>query len=787
MRVFELIGTVSEVANYDELAGESISAGTISGELTGDCLSDAVLETVVMPRDGTVQVADMELWIDGVFIQRRHLHAELSVERDYDNIVQGWNFGTVLETPDGVFGDPFVCIGPAIGLDTVAIYGIYDTPSGVIRIPLLVNGIVDNSHREAGENGVLETFSGVDGGGRFDGVKITKQFPPGHGLYRGGVGREIMRSVGDSQVSFENGNRMDKEIQLVDSEPFPTLAEIFEVENRKLLKDSDGFWINPRVGRVRSDETVAFSFEERDVLRVSTVSLDSMANVITLVIANGTQQKTQEGCGDVWSTRVDYEYRSDYTMLRSAYRQNADGSYTSLTPHDPSLTPTLVRKVETRSLHRCGTLVEEVVRTWELARTEVPRHEWNGQWDSLLCFTDDDTDNTGGAAVGAGPAYSDETEVFTLVSISHRFIKFIYQGYDGGYFSPASMVPQYITWNNVLLLPPMASVAAYGPETPEAEATPQYGQAQGTVTFFSRFGHISGAVKSRSTSTLPFDFWEETDPSTGQRLWGDGSGVNVINSEISIHESKFLRDPEVDDFPREYDTLLPWSISCTVFYGDESNFMDRESTYEYGWTSSKGSGFYYEEGVTRGEQSKSIRLLHTNVKDYIATPPTHTEVETISDLVFGTVVSFPRTGLPGDRPGIERLDIVQQNDEIYEGEESSDLGKQAKRTDTEQITVTVPFNFFLTCHVPKEVVVEFPWAENLDELRKMAEALAQESAAMPVFFTLPANFLIREAMPIHLLYRPLGIDHDIRVKAVRWKRSPEQPLITEVEARLYGW
>ena len=81
--------------------------------------------------------------------------------------------------------------------------------------------------------------------------------------------------------------------------------------------------------------------------------------------------------------------------------------------------------------------------------------------------------------------------------------------------------------------------------------------------------------------------------------------------------------------------------------------------------------------------------------------------------------------------------------------------------------------------------MDYPWAENEAELQAMAEALASESAAQAIFFTLPANFLIREAMPIHLIYAPLDINHSLRVKAVKWARSPEQPILTQVEARLY--
>lgn len=793
MRVYDLEATVAEVTAYNDLEGSVISAGDLAGDLDCDVLSDAILETAVQIRDSTVQAVDLELWVNGEFVERANVQGDMTVERDYDNVTQGWTFSCPLTTPDGVFGTPFLCIGPPMGRNSIDIKGIYAFPGREVRIPLITDGIVDNSHREASDSGIIENFTGVDRAGRFDGVKITKQFPPGHGLHRGRVGREIMRSAGETQVDFEDGAQMAKEIQIVDGEPFPILAEIFETENRKLLWDSDGYATNPQVGRVRPDEEIRFSFEERDLLRVAAVSLDSIANVVTLVIANGTRQKTQEDCGLVYTTETEFFYESPYTMRRSNYLQATDGSYTTLTPNTPITDdPVLVRKVETRTGKRCDTLVHEVVKVWEMCRIEIPRHRWNDNgssdpadwtWDALACYTDD---NDG---VGGGPAYSDDTEVFRLVSISQTFRFFIAQGYGylpsgastGGYNGDAGV----FSWADAIDLPPASGYKTY-PQIDVPDLA-EYGQAIGSVTFFAKLGHIEGAVKERDTSVYPFPLWEDTPPADNREIWGNGTGVNSMNSYLSILSSGFLRTEGVDDSPRAYDTIMPWSISANVFYGDAKQFQTREDEYSWEWAAPIGDRYYYSEDTKRGEESQSLRLVRSVIKEYKADKNIHDESETTIDHIEGTTRQRKREGLSGHGPAIERLDQVVVNEDIYEDGEQEDLAKPTKRTETEQVTVTVPFAFFLTCHMPREVTVEFPWAENEDELRKMAEMLAQESAAMPVLFTLPAHFLIREAHPIHLLYRPFAIDHDIRVKKVSWKRSPNQPLLTSVEARLYGW
>lgn len=787
MRVFDFYISVAEVTAYDDLEGTVISAGDLPGDLDGTVTTSDALDLVVQPR-GVTQAVAMELWIDGQMVSQRSLQDELWVERDYDNIVQPWGFATPLTTPAGIFGTPFSCIGPALGKAEVTIVGVYAHDDGsVTRCPLLTGGIVDNAHREAGEGGIFETFSGVDRGGRFDGVKVTKQFPPGHGLPRGRVLREVMSAVGETQTNFTDGGRMDKELQLVDTEPFPTLAEIAEVENRKIVWDSDAYVGNPQVGRVRDDEDIKFTFEERDILRASTVSLDSVANVITLVVANGTKQNTKDACGIVWQTTTTYTYESPYTIRRCAYQQISDGTYTPISPNSASTTPVLVKKVEEKKAYRCDTLIEEITKTWEMARTEVPRHKWEGGdgtdpelqdgWRCLAVYTDD---NNG---VGGGPAYNELDESLKLVSISHTFYFYIAQTYHS--FTAGGLV--YLPkWDNVLMYPPAAQIVLYAAGATEQ---PQYGQAQGSVTFFSRFGHLEGSIKWRGPfGGYPRVPWTEVEPDTDYEIWGNGAGVNTINSSVSIHNWGFIATERENLYPDAYDSLIPWNISCNVFYGDDNNFLIQEDNYEYAWDAPNGDAYYWGENDIRSEQSLSLQLTGSTIKTYSASGDSHSEVTVSTNEVTGFVETVVVNGIPGHLPAIERLDIAPISDTIYQDGEQADIAAPiTQRKDTEQISVTVPFDFFLTCHVAREVVVDFPWAENEDELLQMAENLAQESAAMAVSFTLPANFIIREGDAIHLTYRPLGIDHDLRVKSVRWGYTQGQPILTVVNCRLHGF
>lgn len=309
-------------------------------------------------------------------------------------------------------------------------------------------------------------------------------------------------------------------------------------------------------------------------------------------------------------------------------------------------------------------------------------------------------------------------------------------------------------------------------------AYPRIGQAQGSVNFFHRFGHIEGAVMERGLG-FPLTPWTERQPDVGRKIWGNGTGVNTLNSTIDL------------DFPMrgslggEYDDLMPWSATVTAFNGDEKNFLREKVVHEWGWAAFDGRAYYYGENSTKASPSKSLVCVSSDKTTFSASGSSHSETVSENNNITGENITQVTTGISGNLPPIDRLDSVTPNPDIYEDGEQEDLTKRAARTETETVVVNVPFDFLLNCHLPREVTVDFPWAENEAELQAMAEALASESAAQAVFFTLPANFLIREAMPIHLIYRPLDIDHDLRVKSVKWARSPEQPIVTQVEARLY--
>ena len=796
-----MFGTVAEVENYDKLTGGVYTDPDVYGDshvLYGELESDPFIDEAILPDSVTQthpQIADLEVWIDGEMVERINRIGEVVVEKDYDNIAQGWAFKLPILPTGSLYGSPEGCVGPSIGKKSVDIFGLYFDPdtNTEYRKPLITDGIVDTMPREAGEDGIFEEVAGLDRMGRFDERKVTRIFPPGHGLQVGRVCAKVFEDLEFPDFSFEDGKTMMKELQLVDALPMEPLKDILESDsNRRLFCDGSGMAINPRVGRVRSDESIKFNLFEKNFVRASVVRLEPQQNVITLVIANGTQQNVEDPAPCVMrvENETHYNYQDDYEVQEAPYRQNSDGSYTTLTPSPPTVGPVLIEKIEIFRRFLCEELVEERVKTYRLFRREKTRHKWvfnaisgENEWGALSAYTDDNTDNTGGAGYGAGPAYIDRRETLQLVEISHKFNYFLHADFifSGGFYD----------WSLAVLTNNMTLAQAIGMEAGTFTKTPFYGQAQGTVTFYSRKGHTRGNIKTRLNVN---ENWTDVEPVLNKEVWGDGSGYSPY---AGAYEG-FLLEPE-NDGPGNVDALIPFNINAVGFEGNSIQQLEVEDTVQVSWRAKRGNLFYFGDNDSRSEAVEAFRTVDVFRKTYDATGKTHSETTVHTDTITGITKTQFDAGLSGSLPAIERLDFVDPEPDLYQAGELSapdedtgemilGLDKKAKRGDTTQITVTVPFDFFLTCHLPREVVTDFQWAENEDELRAMAEALAQESAAMPFFGTLVANFMIEPTQAIKVTYRPLELeDANVRVKRVRHVRSVDAPLLTEIEGRYYAF
>lgn len=796
--IYDLAVSVDEVAG-NELDLEVVGNETlVQEELEFGFTSDATAGTMAQPRTVDPQVVAFGIKVGGSPVDTRILTGPISVTRSYDTRLQTWSWTAKLLTPTGAFGSPFACVGPPIGKREVDIYGIYRTSTGLHWVPLISDGIVAKSKRMAStSSGYDEYFEGVCRGGRFDRSKVDLTFPIGHGLGRGTVARRCAEAAGETRFHVEPGERMLKEFRLADEVWTEPCEDLAEAENRRLLWDKHGYLWNPRVGRIRSDEPVRFTFEPRDILAISTVEVEHNEDVITEVLGYGQEQLPDEGCGDVTTEQV-IEERGIYAPERPTYIQLTNATFSS-NGATPDGSERVTRKTIIRETRRCGTLILRVTDVWEWYNPECARYFYDAvsaSWKPLNCYVYENS------LTSTSPAYAWDEERFVLKTRTvegYAFHKGGFQlanayhtadtgvGYAGNTGVGSLYTVDEILWRAIKGTQ-TTSECGYG--IPDV----QCGMAQG---YWSRiFGWYAPkrAIKSRNPATRPLVPWDEIDPTTGIRVVGGGDAVDVggtsvaygVGAEefrlVSVGGHSYWPDLRVESGAEVSDGYVVHEEEAQALYarvpGDGFRFANRES-----YSTEEEELVWWTNTIIdhAGDKTANTHSTTTTRRQY--------DGGLISPDAFGqdpAVVN--ESGLQGYLEAIPKMETPPQNEAIYESEAEMDESfVGALRSQTGKLFAHLIASGLLHCHPSHKETMEFAWAENLAELQQMCQWVIDESAAAVVRLTLPANFFLEVGDVIRVVYAPLKLNHLVRVRQLTWTHSGVPPLTTAVEAVLYGW
>ncbi len=779
----DLYCTIAADSSDAELLAEILAteATHLDSELEAEFTSTAGAESAARPRDLTPSVVGFELRVGGTVIALEDSCGSWSVQRSIDQRLQTWQIEFPLADADGVFGSPFDTLGPATCLDEVDLYGVYLVSGAKVLVPLIKGGVADVCSRVADSGGYRETLSGVDRGGRYDRKVVTLILNPGHGLPRGYVVRELAQQAGETQHVLTPGRSCTKEVQVVDGDWLSVASELMDTEGRGLLWDRDGYLANPYRSRP-SGESTTWELVEKDFDASTGVSVQHQADILTDVTLTSWEQVTREGCQQVES-RTEVEAEGIYQPAQQAYYQEA-GGYTGTTPA-AAASLRRVSLIVSESESHCGTVTWERTRQWGWKNWETGRYTWDAvsdEWDRRDCYTNDNADE-------ANPGYEYEQERWCLVQ---QVESWHFYRWDGFGRTTGSVGYDLDSWVGTPYLGQLAfwgSVDGTGTPTvePSTGQNNPYGTYLGSITQTSAPLIVPAHVKDRALTPYPPDAWDDVEFDASTKILGGGSGYNdnptapwstwsfVTGTGYSGDAEKFLGATQEVVSHLDYDSL---------------GYLQRERRMTWGWWKPElvGATYLYADGTESNDEAATFSVFSRQETIYEPTDEaTHSKTTITYNADGQTVVSVQERGLEGAGPQLARLNLPEASSN-YEGDEQAEYAADASRKDTRQIKVQVVATALETCHSKGVLKTEMPWAESEDELVEIAERMIADSAAATISATLAGcNYFVEPGQLHRWKFRPLGLDHDIRITSVTWAGQVGGKTTCTVEGKVYGW
>lgn len=784
----DLYCKVAEVTSDAELLAEvfGVEAAKLDSELDAEFTSDAAAEAAARPRDLTPSVVGFELRVDGVALDLADCTGGWSVSRSLDQRLQTWQVEFVLNDEDGPLGNPFDVLGPPTCLKTVDLYGVYLISGAKVAVPLIVGGIADMTTRTGSLGGYIESMSGVDRGGRHDRKVVTLVLQPGHGLPRGRVVRELAKEAGETQYLLDDGRLCTKEVQVVDGDWTSVAAELMDTEGRALLWNRDGYLTNPKRGRPVG-ETSTWELTEADFDASSGVSVSHMADILTDVTLTGWQQIARDGC-DREEKTTETEVRTIYAPYRQGYTQTI-GGYAATSPGEAAKLRRYSLVVQ-ESESICNTVVFERTRRFGWRNWEVLRYQWDGtddEWDKLTCYTDENSD-------GSAPGYSYLDERWSLLErVDTRYYydrsgfrldsnRNIYTGTSTS--SLGGVAPGL--WN----APPIDWVA-YGRGDGGGNVTDNNFYLGRIIETWQPY-RIEGHIKERGQASDPFP----DEPDNGSSVYGDGRADGSGGTAWFFQPGAWaaLEEGAVSGVSGSTgEGLMLVGVDVQASYDElDGGWVTREVTDRFRWFRDRtetGLFFYASDGTASNYENEQFEWVTRETTTY--TPldeATHVKQVSTANSVGAVVNVVTETGLEGYGPALPRLDLEELSGDGYETGEQDEFARSAARKSTKQIKVQVIATGLETCHTKGVLKTEMPWAEDEDELVEIAERMIADSAAATISATLAGcNYFVEPGQLHRWKFRPIGLDHDIRITSVTWSGSVGGRATCTVEGKVYGW
>ena len=759
------------------------------GELLADVQVDDSGYVAAMTASETL--ANMEFDVEGTTFTLEDLIDDLEVTRSLGATIQRARFTVPLDTPEGPVGNPFSHVGPATCKREISVTGIYKTPNGEKRVPIITRGTGLSSKRRGGKGGFKETFEVIDFGGRVDQQLVSLSVPAGSGLPRERILELAARRAGVTDFNLEPCGPTNKEFVLSEARWVEPCADgLMDVELRKVNWNRDAELANPRFGAPslhNNVEPVRHHFVERDFHLETDVEIDWSADQITRVKLTGSAPILRDGCAvEMVPKRI--ETKAIYAPRIPEFQQNGDGSFDPLTPDPAGPNPILVALDVIERFTKCGTVIFERTLHFAYYNPEAGRYYWDTTTHTWLPVANVYTDLD---ALGEERAFQFAKEAFRLINVEETFHYWLQVGYR--YFEPAH--PFGITTGEFSaeiskLSFPATDQLAYGTNSTGYFVGESAGIKLGTITRNWGFLAPKSYVKTRSLGTFPYTAWESIE---------SPDNLMVLGNKIAYSTNPTFAGPyaglgypaQTNSNEGESFTLL--GIVVETLTSNRDNFVTEKNRTNLGWQAREGKEYLFGDGTERSEPEEVFGISGTESELFIPVgDANHDRIVHRYDRDGRELPAQSELGAEGYLPAAEFLDGSQADPGLYaDNEEQQALARLAHRTESQDLEVEITADDLEDCRDVNQYVGSYEHAESDDELERAARAMISESCAANFSGVLAgANFYVSEGDLFGFLYYPLcGMPERIgRVETVTWGRSsPLAAVLTTLQGKCYGW
>lgn len=689
-----------------------------------------------------------EVEVDGQLVPVSSVSVSLSVRR----AIQTWSIRLILPG-DGTWrwDNPLRTFAPSLGLRTVAIFGVLQTPAGTFRYPRIEGGLAHDSSItiEAPEKETppryVEDIPGVCGAGRLDGTLFTMDLPRGHGLPASRIVEMIFRPAGGTEFSLQPDGPMVSLYQPRDTPRIPEAVDLMERLGRALYRDSEGVWRNPYIG-IRGSEPLQFALALRDLTEVHLKIRGDVPTSATLTADVQVARQAEAACGRETPPPVEVKNVATFAPRVAGYIVDAFGDLDATGLVDDPRERLRSRSIATVEL-QCGVTRSERTRTEGFRWREAPRRRWTGSAYVNLqgVYIGQDADAGGG---GSEPGYLGPYEQWTA-PVTETRVTYFYDHPD--WLGPVGLgEPWQYQFQGV-------AGSVYTSRYFRGSIAEEYG-----------WGFRRVALKTRA-SAIP---WDEVDPIVNVRVRGGGDAVSTTGPPSYVGPEAYGRLRRV----------------VTVEKGTEGK-LDLRIQYIYAWHHRPGSDYLYAgESAGSRDAFEVFGLTEIQTTAYLQSGARAVSLVTKENVITGEV-NGPEITRDVDRPELARLPDEAVDLSIYGTPEEAEAARQARPGEIRRAKVAMAVPAALAYHRPRDDKAKVDGVEADEELARMAADILVRGMAIEVSATtVRPNFQIRPGMWGTLSLPPLdsGAPFEVQIDSLQEGQSAyNEPRQTQVVMTIY--